>query len=154
MGIDAGNRNALHSEINVTPLVDVVLVLLIIFMVVLPLAMRGYDLDIPGESTLPAPAQDRPEQFVLAIRAAGCPATAPPPGPGLPGDCRVSLNDETVEVAELAGRVAEIMAPRVEPVLFLACDAELNYEAVMRIIDAARSRVDGLRIGMVTDDPA
>ena len=52
-----GSGSSLQSEINITPLVDVVLVLLIIFMVVVPLLMQGYDVDIPRPSSDAAPAQ-------------------------------------------------------------------------------------------------
>ena len=54
---DAFRAPSLQSEINITPLVDVVLVLLIIFMVVVPLLMKGYDVDIPRASAEAAPAQ-------------------------------------------------------------------------------------------------
>jgi biopolymer transport protein ExbD len=152
MAMDGGNpNNGFQSEINVTPLVDVVLVLLIIFMVIVPLTMRGYDVDIPGETIVSAESEKADEQFVLTIGVADCPVVEPPQDQGLPSDCRVRINDEDLAIADLAGRVTELFSRRPEPVLFLAADEELNYEGVMRIIDVARSGVDGLRIGMVTD---
>ena len=57
MQFDGGSGTNLQSEINVTPLVDVVLVLLIIFMVVVPLLLKGYDVGMPRTSTDAAPAQ-------------------------------------------------------------------------------------------------
>jgi biopolymer transport protein ExbD len=65
----------------------------------------------------------------------------------------VRLNDDDVALTELAGRVTETFATREtsDRVLFLAAHARLNYEGVMRILDVAKSGVDDLRIGLVTD---
>ena len=153
MGMSTGGGDGFQSEINVTPLVDVVLVLLIIFMVIVPLTMRGYDVDIPGESVAAPSAEPSDEQIVLAIEARTCPVVEAPESPGLPGNCRVRLNDERLAVTNLAARVAEIFATRegADRVLFLAAEERLNYEGVMRIVDAAKSGVADLRIGLITE---
>ena len=108
-------------------------------------------MDIPGEST-PQVVQNEQEldPIVLAIDFADCPVVEPPPEPGLPVGCSVRINDEHLPVSELAGKVEEVFATRVmaDRVLFLAAHGGLNYEAVMRIVDTAKSRVEGLRIGM------
>src|SRR6266581_1590652 len=72
---DSGS--SLQSEINITPLVDVVLVLLIIFMVVVPLLMEGYDVDIPRASA-DTSAQVAESQLILSIGSAACPILGPP----------------------------------------------------------------------------
>ena len=151
MGMSSGCDTGLQSEINVTPLVDVVLVLLIIFMVVIPLTLRGYDVDMPATSTATTPVEAPSEQIVLQIEAEGCPILAPPGAAGLPDGCSVRVNDETVGVAMLSSRIAEIFAPRAatDRVLFLSVQKQLNYEGVMRIVDVAKGGVDGLRIGFV-----
>jgi len=153
MAMIPSGSGGLQSEINVTPLVDVVLVLLIIFMVIVPLTLHGYDVDIPGESVVTEPVEQNAEQVVLAIERSDCPVVEPPQTEGLPGDCRVRINDERLPVTELASRVAEIFATRegLDRVLFLAADDRLNYEGVMRIVDVAKSEAEGLRIGLVTE---
>ena len=78
---DSGS--GLQSEINITPLVDVVLVLLIIFMVVVPLLMQGYNVDIPRTSAQHAAAQAAESRLILSIAPSGCRILQPPAGEGL-----------------------------------------------------------------------
>jgi biopolymer transport protein ExbD len=147
---DSGS--SLQSEINVTPLVDVVLVLLIIFMVVVPLLMQGYDVNIPKTSSNAKAAQAQESRLILTISSATCPIPAPPAGEGIPADCRVSLGDQKIPAAELPARVAEILGsrPTEQRVLFLAADDRLNYEAVLRILDLAKSSVEDLKVEFIT----
>src|SRR5512143_2768154 len=99
------NRNSMHSdlqsEINITPLVDVVLVLLIIFMVIVPLLLKGYDVSIPRASTDTVPPEGDASQVVLSIRPTDCQIFKPPAGEGLPADCRVRLDEREIPVADL-----------------------------------------------------
>src|SRR6516162_2265296 len=119
---DSGSK--LQSEINITPLVDVVLVLLIIFMVVVPLLMQGYDVNIPKTSTNATPAQSQESRLILSISPTTCRILGPSTGEGLPTDCRVMLGDQTIAAAELPARVGEILGsrPTEKRVLFLAAD--------------------------------
>jgi biopolymer transport protein ExbD len=149
------NRDAssstLQSEINITPLVDVVLVLLIIFMVVVPLLMRGYNVDIPQTSADAKPAKAAESRLILSIGPTTCGILEPPAGEGLPADCRVTLADQKILAAELPARVAEILGdqPTEKRVLFLAADDRLNYEGVLRILDLAKSGVEDLKIEFI-----
>ena len=151
MQLDTGDRSSLQSEINITPLVDVVLVLLIIFMVLVPMMMDGYDVDMPQTSTAAVPTQAAsPEdsQLVLSIVPSACPLLGPPAGEGLPSDCRVTLADQKFPVSELPQRVANILGarPPERRVLFLSADDRMNYEGVLRILDLAKSNVEDLKI--------
>ena len=141
----------LQSEINITPLVDVVLVLLIIFMVVAPMLLKGYDVNIPRASAETVPAEADASEIVLSIVPKTCPIFKPPTGEGLPAECRVSLDEHEIPAADLPVRVAQILGdrPADQRVLFLAVDSSLNYEAVLRIVDFAKSNVDDLRIEFV-----
>ncbi|HEV8700515.1 MAG TPA: biopolymer transporter ExbD [Candidatus Polarisedimenticolia bacterium] len=144
----------LKSEINVTPLVDVVLVLLIIFMVVVPLLLQGYDANIARTSANPVPAQAEEMQLILSIVPTACRILEPPAGDGLPADCRVTLADREIPAADLPASVAMILGdlPPEKRVLFLAADNRLNYEGVLRIVDLAKSSIDDLTIEFITTD--
>jgi biopolymer transport protein TolR len=146
-----GSGSGLQSEINITPLVDVVLVLLIIFMVVVPLLMDGYDVNIP-RAAADMPAQAKETQLILGIAPATCPILEPPAEEGVPADCRVTLNDQKISATELPARVAQILGgqPEEKRVLFLDADDRLNYEGVLRIIDLAKSDVEDLKIEFLT----
>jgi biopolymer transport protein ExbD len=143
------SSSSLQSEINITPLVDVVLVLLIIFMVVVPLLMHGYDVDIPRTSAGAAQAQE--SRLILSIEPTACHILEAPAGEGLPADCRVTLGDQKISAAELPARVAAILAsrPTEKRVLFLAADDRLNYEGVLRILDLAKSGVEDLQVEFI-----
>lgn len=144
--------SGLQSEINITPLVDVVLVLLIIFMVVVPLLMQGYDVDIPRASAEPAMAQSAESRLILNVEPANCNILEPPAGEGLPSDCRVTLGDQKIPAAELPTRVAGILGglPAEKRVLFLDADDRLNYEGVLRILDLAKANVEELKVEFIT----
>jgi len=146
---DSGSN--LQSEINITPLVDVVLVLLIIFMVVVPLLMQGYDVDIP-KSTNATPAQTQESRLILIISPTTCGILKPSVAEGLPPDCRVILGDQKIAATELPARVGDILGsrPPEKRVLFLAADDRLNYEGVLRILDLAKSGVEDLKVEFIT----
>jgi biopolymer transport protein TolR len=151
MQFNSDSQTSLQSEINITPLVDVVLVLLIIFMVVVPLLMQGYDVNIPRASANVKPVEAVDSQLILRIGPTTCPIIQPPAGEGVPANCQVTLNNEQIPAADLSARVAENLGgrPADEHVLFLAADDSLNYEGVLRIIDLAKSGVEDLKIEFI-----
>ena len=80
MGMDVGgSKKGAKADINITPLIDVVLVLLIIFMVVVPLLLKGYDVDMPRTPTVAPPVQAEELQVLLTIGPTGRVSPSPRP---------------------------------------------------------------------------
>jgi biopolymer transport protein TolR len=114
-------RGKLRSDINITPLVDVVLVLLIIFMVMTPILLKEMDLQVPEKVQMEAqiPSSD---QVVVSIAADGS----------------VAINREPLPTAELGPRVKEVLSARREKVLFFEIDDQALYDDVVSVMDTCR----------------
>ena len=135
MAFDLTEPDALRSEINVTPLVDVMLVLLVVFMVVTPLVRREIPVDLPRTET----SREAEQEVQITLTATA--------------DGRILLDGEPLDEAGLADRLRARYVTRPDRTIFLAADRRLSYSRVVDLIDVCRAA--GVeRIGIVTKDPA
>ncbi len=138
MAFDVGGakKSAIAPEINVTPLVDVVLVLLIIFMVITPLLTKQFWANVPKkpEADAPAPSGDAKPPLVLYVA----------------NDRTVRLNSEVVAERDVEITLRRAFAARNEYTLFVAADDDVPYGDAMRMMDIARG-AGAFTIALVTE---
>ena len=127
-----GNSSQLMSDINVTPFVDVMLVLLIIFMVTAPMMMQGVDVSLP-EATA-EPLESEKEHLIITINTKN----------------QVFINDFQVTVDGLAEKLKKILEGRSDREVFLKADKDISYGTVVRVM--AEIKGAGVeKLGMVTE---
>ena len=133
MAVSLGGGGSIKSDINVTPLVDVMLVLLIIMMIVAPLLQQGVEVRLPqAANTTEKP--DTQEQTVLAIDA----------------QKRLYLNTVPVTPGELRRRIEEALEGKKDRIVIIKADQDVEYSAVMDAMDELRA--SGIEdMGLITD---
>jgi biopolymer transport protein ExbD len=138
MGMSAGGSSSgLNNDINVTPMIDVLLVLLIIFMIVVPMSRKVIDIQLPDPTPQQAPPGAVSTQIVLEVAVGG----------------QYSINREVVPKDKLAARLKEIYDPRPDKVIFVKGANEVTYQDVVWAMDQARGA--GVKvIGVPPKDPA
>ncbi len=129
----SGPRSGIKGEINITPLIDVVLVLLIIFMVLVPASLEQLTAAVPRKAEAATPA-DPSRQIVLKIGAGG----------------ELTLDEQPVGAAELAGKVTQRLAADAGKVVFFDVDDGARYGAVVQVMDLVKGV--GGRLALVTRD--
>lgn len=120
------------SEINVTPLIDVLLVLIVIFMVISPANQKGFETQVPQPSTSRLESK-RPDTLILSLDRLGT----------------IRLNQETLEPDAVFSRLRDVFSTRADRTLFLQADREVLFNEVAQLIDTARG-AGADRVGLMT----
>jgi biopolymer transport protein TolR len=132
---ESPQRGALASQINVTPLVDVMLVLLIIFMITAPIIQQGVEVNLPKVKAQALPGKE--EQFIVSITR----------------NREVYLNDTRISTEQLSEKLKAISVERPNRQVFLRADDAVPYGEVVRTMAAIKAA--GIEdVGMVTEMPA
>ena len=133
MAMSLGSGRGFRADINMTPMIDVLLVLIIIFMVIVPTTSRGLQALVPQNSQGPTPETTVNDDVVITVN----------------GDRSVQINQESVTMAALGGRLQTIFRSNPNHVLFVRGSKGLEFQPVADVIDAARGA--GLtRIALMT----
>ena len=122
MGMSAGGGAGMSAEPNVTPMIDVLLVLLIIFMAVLPSMRKAIDIQLPDPTPQVATANSSSNQIVLEVKPGGA----------------YAINSEAVTRDRLPTRLKEIYDPRPEKIIFVKGDPKAKYADIIDAMDVAR----------------
>jgi len=123
MAMSAGDsEGGLTNDINVTPMIDVLLVLLIIFMVIVPMARKTIDVQLPDPTPQPQPPGPPPQNIVLQVMEGG----------------KFKINSEEQTRANLPIRLKEIYEPRPDKLIFVKGDSLATYQDVIFAMDVAR----------------
>ena len=130
MRVESGN-DALMSDINVTPFVDVMLVLLIIFMVTAPMMVQGVDVDLPAATAAPLPSNE--DHLIISVDR----------------DRAVYLNNQEVPVAFLAEKLGAILENLDSNAVYLKADKQVPYGVVVHVM-AQIKRAGVKSLGMIT----
>lgn len=135
MAMNVGGSGGPKSDINITPLVDVVLVLLIIFMIITPIVQVGYAVQVPPKVETSAPVPQDSNQVIVRLDAEG----------------RPWINKTMLSMNDFPAKLREVLTGRSSKVIFFAADGELEYDRVAQFMDLCRDN-GAQNLGIVFED--
>jgi biopolymer transport protein TolR len=135
MAMNVGATGGVKSDINITPMVDVILVLLIIFMISVPLLQMGYPVQVPPKVETPAAPAAMEDQIIVRMDAQG----------------QTYINKMMVPINDFPGRLKTALTGRQSKVVFFAADGELSYDKVADFMDMVRDN-GAENLGIVFED--
>jgi biopolymer transport protein ExbD len=121
MSMSTGGGGGLNSDPNVTPMIDVLMVLLIIFMVIVPSSRKAIDVQLPDPNPQPSSAPNT-SQIVLSVHKGG----------------QFEINKEPQTLAGLAPRLKQIYDPRPDKIIFIKGDADATFQDIIQAMDISR----------------
>jgi biopolymer transport protein TolR len=138
MGMSTGRRGGYSSDINITPMIDILLVLLIIFMAITPVSPKGLEALVPQPPKNNTPQQKENDTAIVVqiLHANG-------------GQPAYKINETDVQKSDLAGKLQTIFSTRATKVMFVKGDKDLDFAPVANVIDIAKGAgVD--HVGLIT----
>jgi biopolymer transport protein TolR len=135
--MQVGGSGSMRSDINITPLVDVVLVLLIIFMVASPVIQMGYLVRVPPKAPANLPPAAVQDQIVLRLFSGN----------------RVLINKEEMSMDQFPNRIREILRGNTSKMVFFAGARDVDYDSTLKFLNLAKAS-GAKNIGIIVEDPS
>jgi biopolymer transport protein TolR len=135
MGMGGGSKKGPKSDINITPYIDILLVLLIIFMVITP--VRQMDLDVKVPQAIPEGQQSTPDPSVIVVSVGE--------------SAQIAINQDPTDIGSLSSKLQEIYSARANKNMFISASPKLPYGDVVKVIDIAKGAGVG-DIGLITEE--
>jgi biopolymer transport protein TolR len=135
MSMSVGGKKGAMANINITPYIDILLVLLIIFMVITPIRQMDLDVKVPQTSDSNVNAAPDPSVIVVSVGEAA----------------QIAINQEPATIADLGAKLQDIYSKRANKNMFVSASAKLPYGDVVKVIDIAKGA--GVQdIGLLTEE--
>jgi len=135
MGMAVGGKKGPKSDINITPYIDILLVLLIIFMVITPVRQMDLDVKVPQAAPSDQPAAPDPSVIVVSVGESA----------------QIAINQELTDISSLGLKLQEIYSARANKNMFISASPKLPYGDVVKVIDIAKGAGVG-DIGLLTEE--